>query len=75
MSQMSFYDGSQQFKIDSPVRLIELFSGIGAQAKALSNLGIPFEHYRTCEWDIYAMVSYNAIHIGDFENHVDIPAG
>lgn len=44
------------------LRLIELFSGIGAQAKALKNLNIPFEHWRTCEWEINAMKSYKAIH-------------
>ena len=36
------------FKIDKPIRLIELFAGIGAQAKALEILGVPFEH-----WKIY----------------------
>ena len=29
-----------KFKIDKPVRLIELFGGIGSQAKSLKNLGI-----------------------------------
>lgn len=29
-----------RFKIDKPIRLIELFAGIGSQAKALENLGI-----------------------------------
>lgn len=54
-------------KIDKPIRLIELFAGIGAQAKALENLGVPFEHYRICEFDKYAVASYNAIHGADFE--------
>ena len=49
-------------KITKPIRLIELFSGIGAQAKALENLGVPFEHYRICEFDKYAVATYNAIH-------------
>lgn len=54
-------------KIDKPIRLIELFAGIGAQAKALENLGVPFEHYRICEFDKYAVASYNAVHGTSFE--------
>lgn len=54
-------------KITKPIRLIELFAGIGAQAKALENLGVPFEHYRICEFDKYAVASYNAIHGTNFE--------
>ena len=60
--QQSFFEGNQPLKITKPIRLIELFAGIGAQAKALENLGVPFEHYRICEWDKYAVASYNAIH-------------
>ena len=67
MSQISFFEGSNPLKIDKPIRLIELFAGIGAQAKALENLGIPFEHYRICEFDKYAVASYNAVHGTNFE--------
>ena len=49
------------------LRLIELFAGIGAQAKALENLGIEFEHYRAVEFDKYAITSYNAIYGTNFE--------
>ena len=49
-----------------PVRLIELFAGIGSQAKALKSLGIDFEHYRVCEFDEHAIRSYNAIHDTNF---------
>lgn len=48
------------------IRLIELFAGIGSQAMALKNLGIPFEHYRVVEFDKYPIKSYNAIHGTDF---------
>lgn len=51
-----------EFKINKPIRLIELFAGIGAQAKALEMLGVKFEHYRICEFDKYAVASYNTIH-------------
>lgn len=64
----SLFDNLEnRFKLDKPVRLIELFAGIGAQAKALENLGIDFEHYRVCEIDKYAVASYNAIHGTNFE--------
>ncbi len=42
-------------------------TGIGAQAKALENIGANFEHYRICEYDRFAVQSYNAIHGTDFE--------
>ena len=67
MGQGSFFDGESPLKITKPIRLIELFAGIGAQAKALENLGIPFEHYRICEFDKYAVRSYNAVHETEFE--------
>ena len=67
MEQLSFFTPRENYKITKPVRLIELFAGIGAQAKALENLNIPFEHYRACEIDKYAIKSYNAVHGTDFE--------
>lgn len=54
------------FKIDKPVRLIELFAGVGSQAMALRDLGVNFEHYRVVEFDKYAIASYNAIHGTNF---------
>lgn len=48
--------------------IIELFSGIGSQAKALQNIGIDIDVAGTCEWDIHAFVAYDAIH-----NSPDIP--
>ena len=55
------------FVNDKPVRLIELFGGIGSQAMALTRLGIDFEHYRLVEFDKYPVASYNAIHGTNFE--------
>lgn len=66
-NQISIFDGAEKFRITKPVRLIELFGGIGAQAKALERLGIDFEHYKMCEIDKYAVKSYNAIHGTNFE--------
>lgn len=51
----------------NPLRVIELFAGIGSQAKALKNLKIPFIHHRVVEFDKYAIKSYNAIHNTNFE--------
>lgn len=51
-----------KFTITKPIRLIELFAGIGSQAKALKNLGADFEHWKVVEIDKYAIASYNAIH-------------
>lgn len=55
-----------QFKIDKKIRLIELFGGIGSQAKALENLGVDFEHYKLIEIDPVCVKSYNAIHNTNF---------
>lgn len=63
MDNMTIFDMLYPaFKIDKPVRLIELFAGIGSQAMALRDLGVQFEHYRVVEFDKYAIASYNAIH-------------
>lgn len=64
--QNSLFD-FPQIQIDKPIRLIELFGGIGSQAMALRNIGADFEHYRLVEFDKYAVASYNAIHGTDFE--------
>ena len=47
---------------DKRYNLVELFSGIGSQAKALKNIGIKAGNTYTCEWDIHAFVAYDAIH-------------
>lgn len=47
--------------------MLELFSGIGAYSKALTNLGIPYEIVDAVEIDKFAIKSYNAIHGTSFE--------
>lgn len=42
--------------------LVEFFSGIGSQAKALKNLGIKVNTVGTCEWDVHAIAAYDMIH-------------
>lgn len=44
------------------MRLLSLFSGIGAFEKALENLGIPFDLVGYCEIDKYASKAYSLIH-------------
>ena len=56
-----------KFIITKPIRLIELFAGIGSQAKALKNLGADFEHWKVVEIDRFAIASYNAIHGTNYE--------
>lgn len=42
--------------------LVELFSGIGSQAKALKNLGLQVNTLGTSEWDVHAIAAYDVIH-------------
>ncbi|MCL2052268.1 MAG: DNA (cytosine-5-)-methyltransferase [Lachnospiraceae bacterium] len=61
--QMTIFDVLYpKYIISKPIRLIELFAGIGSQAMALRELGADFEHYRAIEIDKPAMAAYNAIH-------------
>lgn len=53
------------------IKVIELFSGIGAQRKALINLGIQHEVIGISEVDKFAIQSYNAIY-GQTHNYGDI---
>ena len=55
-----------KFYITKPLRLIELFAGVGSQAMSVRDLGVDFEHYRVVEFDKYAIKSYNAIHSTNF---------
>lgn len=49
------------------LRVIELFSGIGACSKALERLNIPHEIVDSVEIDKYAVKSFNAVHGTNFE--------
>lgn len=46
------------------LKVVETFSGIGSQAKALKNIGIDYEISCTVDWDINAMIAYDLIHHG-----------
>lgn len=60
--QISMFDGDKPFKVDKPLRLITLFSGYDSQALALKYIGVPFEHYRTCEWAIPSIQALKDLH-------------
>lgn len=62
MEQLTLDFGMSSYAFNKPVRLIELFAGIGTQAMALEELGINFERYDIVEFDKYCLQSYNAIH-------------
>ena len=49
------------------LRVLELFAGIGACSKALTNLGIEHEIVDAVEIDKYAIKSFNAIHGTNFK--------
>lgn len=53
------------------IKIIELFSGIGAQVASFKRLGIPYEVVGISEIDKYAIQSYEAIN-GSTRNYGDI---
>ena len=54
-----------KYKITKPIRLIEFFAGYGSQALALKYLGVPFEHWKICEWAVKSIKAYKDIHFTD----------
>lgn len=63
--QMSVFDiinNRQEFKIDKPIRLIELFAGYGSQHFALEYLGANFESWKICEWAVKSIQAYKDAH-------------
>lgn len=60
--QMSLFDGSKDFVIDKPVRLIELFAGYGSQSFALDYLNVNYSHWKICEWAVKSIQAYKDAH-------------
>lgn len=50
-----------------PLKVLELFGGIGACPKALTNLGVEHEIVDLVEIDRFAVASFNAVHGTSFE--------
>lgn len=44
------------------LKVVEAFSGIGAQRQALENLNVEYEIINTIEWDINAIYAYDIMH-------------
>ena len=55
--------------MENKLTMIELFSGIGAQERALRQLGVPYEVVHTCDCDKDAVLSYAAMR-NDFANEL-----
>lgn len=51
------------------IKVLELFAGIGACSKALTNLHIKHEIVDAVEIDKFAIQSFNAIHNTNFPPH------
>ena len=60
-----------EYTEQDPLRLIELFAGIGSQTQALTNIGVPHTVVGISEIDKYAIQSYKAMH-GEVTNFGDI---
>lgn len=50
------------FDKEKPIRVVELFSGIGFQAMGMELAEVPYEVVATCEVDKFAILSYASIH-------------
>lgn len=56
------FDSNEDVKIEKEIAMIELFAGYGSQSMAMKRIGAKFHHHFVCEWDKYAIKSYNAVH-------------
>lgn len=67
-----------EYTTENPLRLIELFAGIGSQTQALTNIGIAHRVVAISEIDKYAIQSYEAMHgkannLGDIRKIEELP--
>lgn len=58
-----------RFVLNKPIRLIELFAGIGSQATAMKRLGLNFERWRICEWAVKSILAYKNLHSEDQKDY------
>ena len=65
--QLPIFGGEKPFRIEKPIRLIELFAGYGSQALALKYLGVHFEHWKISEWAVKSISAYKDLHFGKDE--------
>jgi len=69
MYQYEMYDYLDKDKWALPLRVCELYGGIGSQLKALTNIGVDIKEHYLVEVDIDATISYAAIHC-DLDKHL-----
>ena len=67
-----------EYTQENPLRLIELFAGIGSQTQALKNIGVPHKVVAISEIDKNALTSYKALHgetlnLGDIRRIEELP--
>lgn len=67
-----------EYTQENPLRLIELFAGIGSQTQALKNVGVPHTVVAISEIDRNAIKSYKALHgetvnLGDIREIRELP--
>lgn len=67
-----------EYTTKNPLRLIELFAGIGSQTQALTNIGIAHKVVAISEIDKYAIQSYETMHgkannLGDIRKIEELP--
>lgn len=60
-----------------PIRLIELFAGIGTQYQALKRIGADVESYLISDWNIPSNIAYRAMlkAVNDIPEEIDYTAG
>lgn len=60
-----------------PIRLIELFAGIGTQYQALKRIGADVESYKISDWNIPSNIAYRAMlkAVNDIPEEIDYTAG
>lgn len=60
-----------------PIRLIELFAGIGTQYQALKRIGADVESYFISDWNIPSNIAYRAMlkAVNDLPEEIDYTAG
>lgn len=57
----------EPYKIQKPIRMIELFGGYGSQSLALKYLGVKYEHHKLVEWAIPSIIAYADLHRNELE--------
>jgi len=69
--QISLWEFSDnKYRITKPIRLIQLFSGIGMQELGIKRIFPNLENYKTCEWAVPSILAYDILHFDKREREV-----